>query len=177
VVPIKLCGGFNINELLLLGSGTQGSVYKIDSFTCIKIFKSKHACKDELHSLIIAQADSHFPRLYSYGENYIIRELVNGMELDKYLSSHKLTTDISDKLINLYDAMSRVGYNRLDTAIFHIFVTSSGQLKLIDTAKAIKKSTIYPDLILSGLEDLGFKEDFLSYVKHKRPDLYRKWLR
>jgi hypothetical protein len=68
---IKPYGGFNIKELQLIGSGTQGKVYRIDSQRCIKIFKSKNICKDELETLIIAQIDTHFPMLYAYGENYI----------------------------------------------------------------------------------------------------------
>ena len=37
--------------------------------------------------------------------------------------------------------MKIVGYTRLDSAIF-IFCTPSGTLKLIDTAKAMKKKAI-----------------------------------
>jgi RIO-like serine/threonine protein kinase len=175
VIEIKLFGGFNIEKLQLLGSGTQGRVYRIDALKCIKIFKSRKACRDELDTLILAQVDSHFPRLYSYGENYIIRELINGIELDTHLLSNKLTPDISHKIIELYDAMLKIGFSRLDTALFHIFITTSGELKLIDTAKAMKKTTVYPDLIIKGLRSLGYKNQFLSYVENKRPELYMKW--
>lgn len=176
MIVIKLYGGLNIKEMQLLGSGTQGSVYRIDSKRCIKIFKRKQVCKDELETLAMAQIDSHFPRLYAYGENYIIREYINGIELDKYLSSYPLTPVISNKIIKLYDAMIRVGYTRLDTALFHIFITQSGDFKLIDTAKAMKKKTIYPYLIISGLSKLGYKEQFLNYVRLTKPFLYTKWM-
>ena len=125
----------------------------------------------------MAQIDIHFPRLYKYGEDYIIRECINGIELNKYLSRTPLTPYISYKILELYDAMERVGYSRLDAAIFHIFIVPSGDLKLIDTAKMIKKKTIYPDLILSGLDVLGYKEEFISFVKYTRPDLYSRWLK
>lgn len=176
VIVIKLYGGLNIKNLQLLGCGTQGKVYKIDSQRCIKIFKRKQDCKDEFETLTIAQIDWHFPRLYQYGENYIIRECINGVELDKYLSEHPLTPNISNKIIELYEAMIKVGYNRLDSAIFHIFITPSGNLKLIDTAKAMKKTAIYPHLIISGLTKLGYKTQFLSFVKNTRPDIFNKWL-
>lgn len=71
--------------------------------------------------------------------------------------------------------MIKVGYRRLDSAIFHIFIMPSGDLKLIDTAKAMKKKTIYPYLIISGLEELGYKKQFLDFVKVSRPDIYNKW--
>lgn len=139
MIVIKLYGGLNINKLQFLGAGTQGKVYKIDSRKCIKIFKRKQICADELETLAMAQKDSHFPTLYAFGENYIIREFIDGIELDKYLSSHSLTQSISNKIIELYEAMNLVGYTRLDAAPFHIFLTPSDDIRLIDTARAMKK--------------------------------------
>lgn len=176
VIIIKLYAGFNIKKLQFLGSGTQGKVYKIDSQKCIKIFKRKQICKDEIETLVMAQMDSHFPRLYAFGEDYIIREYIDGIELDKYLSSHPLTENISKQIIELYEAMNLVGYSRLDAAPFHIFLTSSDDIRLIDTARAMKKKVIYPALIIKSLEELGYKKQFLTFVKISRPKLYTTWL-
>ncbi|WP_291699619.1 hypothetical protein [Clostridium sp.] len=159
-----------------IGRGTQGKVYRIDSQKCIKVFKRKKECKNELKTLLMAQGDVHFPRLYESGVNYIIREYVNGIELNEYLSNQKLTPEISKKLIELYESMVNIGYLRQDTAIFHIFVVSSGELKLIDTAKAMKKKSSIPNLLISGLEDVGCKEDFFNFLKSNRPDLYIQWV-
>ena len=68
MIVIKRYDGININELQLLGFGTQGKVYKIDSQRCIKIFKKTRVCKDEIKTLTMAQIDSHFPKLYSFGK-------------------------------------------------------------------------------------------------------------
>lgn len=165
----------NINELQFLGAGTQGKVYKLDNEKCIKIFKRKQICTDEIETLVMAQKDSHFPKLYAFGVNYIIREYINGIELDKYLRSNPFTQDISSKIIELYDAMSLVGFSRLDAAPFHIFLIPSGSIKLIDTARAMKKKTIFPSLILKSLEEFGHKKDFLNFVKLNRPELYNNW--
>lgn len=131
VIVIKLYAGLNVNELQFLGAGTQGKVYKIDSQRCIKIFKREQVCADEIETLVMAQKDSHFPRLYEFGEDYIIREYIAGIELDKYLSSHPLTQNISNKIIELYEAMNSVGFNRLDSAPFHIFLTPSDEINLL----------------------------------------------
>ena len=155
VIVIKLYSDLNIKELQFLGSGTQGKVYKIDSYKCIKVFKRKQVCNDEIETLAMAQIDSHFPRLYEFGENYIIREYIDGIELDKYLSSHLLTQGIITKIIELYEAMNFVGYRRLDAAPFHIFLTPSDEIKIIDTARAMKKKSIYPSLIVKRLAELG----------------------
>lgn len=177
MIFIKLYAGLNIKELQFLGAGTQGKVYRIDTQRCIKIFKRKQICANEIETLAMAQMDSHFPRLYSFGEDYIIRECIDGIELDKYLSSHPLTTKISGKIIEIYEAMNLVGFSRLDAALFHIFLTPSDEIKLIDTARAMKKKAIYPSLIIKGLAELGHKKQFLNFVKSNKPDLYTKWSR
>lgn len=176
MIFIKLYAGLNLKDLQFLGSGTQGKVYKIDSQKCIKIFKSKQICADEVESLAMAQKDPHFPKLYVFGVDYIIREYVSGIELDKYLKSHPLTQNISNKIIELYEAMNLVGYTRLDAAPFHIFLTPLNEIKLIDTARVMKKRTIYPYLIIDSLRKSGYKKQFLSFVEINRPDLYAKWL-
>lgn len=165
----------NINKLELLGTGTQGKVYRIDHEKCIKIFKSKKQCKEELKTLIIAQGDRHFPVLYHFGDNYIVRECINGIELDEYLINNKLTPELIEKLIELYEAMFKVGYTRLDAAIFHVFITPEGELRLIDTAKAMKKEAHIPDLLISGIERAGYKEELFDFLKNNRPDLYDVW--
>lgn len=172
---MKLYGDININQLQLLGKGTQGRVYKIDEEKCIKVFKRKNYCENEVFTLLISQNDSHFPKLYSYGDNYIIRELIKGIDLDKYLLNNSLTPALSNKILELYDAMYRVGFSRLDTALFHIFITDNEDIKLIDTARAMSKNVVYPTLIINALNDLGYKNQFLSYVKIVRPDILKKW--
>ncbi len=176
MIFIKLYAGLNLKDLQFLGAGTQGKVYKIDFQKCIKIFKNKQVCADEIESLVMAQQNTHFPKLYAFDTNYIIREYIQGIELDKYLKSYPLTQDISNKIIELYEAMDLVGYTRLDAAPFHIFLTPSNEIKLIDTARVMKKRTIYPYLIIDSLKKSGYKKQFLSFVKINKPELYAKWL-
>lgn len=71
--------------------------------------------------------------------------------------------------------MDYVGFKRLDTALFHIFITPSNDFKVIDTARAMKKESIYPSIILKDLESLGYKDIFLSYVRKNEVELYNKW--
>lgn len=177
MIVIKTYAGLNLNELPLLGRGTQGKVYRIDLDRCIKVFKSRKVCSDELKTLMMAQNNLHFPKIYCAGTDYIIRECINGIELNKYLAKYPLTPDISSRIIELYESFMKVGYTRLDTALFHIFMTPQNDLKLIDTSKALKKKIEYPLLIISGLNELGHKEEFLDYVGHLRPDLYEKWMK
>lgn len=175
MIIIKLYAGINVKDLKLLGSGTQGKVYKIDTQKCIKVFKRKQICGDEIETLVMAQKDSHFPRIYAFGEDYIIREYIDGIELDKYLSNKPLSKNISNKIIELYKAMEFVGFKRLDAAPFHIFLTPLNEIRLIDTARAMKKTTIYPSLIIQCLADFQCKEEFLNYVREINPELFKRW--
>lgn len=172
---MNIYGDMNIDKLMLLGSGTQGSVYKINEEKCIKIFKKKVDCINEVNTLLMAQLDNHFPKLYSYGEKYIIREFIDGITLDSYLRSYPFTPYLANKLIELYEAMYSVGFSRVDTALFHIFLLPNEEIKLIDTSRAMKIKSTYPKLILNGLNKLKYKKQFLSYVKIVRPDIYNKW--
>jgi predicted Ser/Thr protein kinase len=174
---IKKYGGYDIEKLELLGKGTQGWVYKIDSQKCIKIFKSGDSCKKEVKTLKMAQGDPHFPKVYSYGDRYIVRECIQGIELDKYLEVHPLTLEVSAKLIDVYETLGRVGYSRQDIMLFHVFVTSDNFFRIIDTARVMKEKTTYPRRILEELNRLGYDKEFLSHVDKLRPDLFRKWVR
>ncbi len=176
MIEIEAYAGIHTKNLELLGKGTQGTVYKINSEKCIKIFKSSRACIDEFNTLMMAQGNPHFPAMYSSGYNYIIREYIQGQELNKYLTANFLSEGLCYKIIELYEAMRAIGFTRLDTAIFHIFITPSGDLKLIDTAKAMKKKTVYPKLILNGLAQAGYMESFLNSVEKFRPELFNLWL-
>lgn len=166
----------NLKDLKLIGKGTQGKVYLLDSQKCIKVYKSKKDCNNEIKTLLMAQGDSHFPILYNFGVDYIIREYISGIELNEYLQKESLTSKLSSKIVELYEAIVKVGYTRKDTAIFHILITPSYELKLIDTAKAMKKKSTIPNLLISGLIDIGYKEDFFNFIKINRPDLYVQWI-
>lgn len=175
MIFIKKYGGYDISKLELLGKGTQGKVYKIDSKKCIKIFKSKSVCKGEAETLKMAQGNKHFAKLYDSGDYYIVREYIDGIELNKYLKTNPLTMDISSKILDVYEALGKVGYTRQDIALFHIFITSEGNFKIIDTGRVMKKKTTYPKIMLTGLKILGYKEEFLIHVKMLRAELYDKW--
>lgn len=175
MISIELYDDIKTENLKFLGRGTQGSVYKIDDEKCIKIFKKRNSCQAELHSLLISQSDSSFPKLYSYGDKYIVREYIEGTPLDEFLAENPLTDKLCHKIIKLYISMKHVGFERLDCALFHIFIVNDGNLKLIDTAKAMKKKYSCPVIILKGLSELNYKEQFLSFVRENYPQIYGAW--
>lgn len=124
----------------------------------------------------MAQGNKHFPKILESGENFIVREYIDGIELDKYLIDHSLDINITKKILQIYDVLRRVGYRRQDIVLFHILVTKKGVFRIIDTGRVMKEKRTYPKLILEGLEELGYKDKFLELVKLLRPDLYASWI-
>lgn len=169
---IKKEHGYNLRSLQCIGSGMHGKVYKIDNNKCIKIFKKAMVCQKEVETLAMAQSNKFFPKLYDFGDKYIIREFIEGIELDRYLKSNALTLDISSNIINIYKAFIEVGFSRHDTALLHIFITPCNDFKIIDTAKAMTYSTKYPKIILRDLKVLGYKDMFLEHVQLLDRNLY-----
>jgi predicted Ser/Thr protein kinase len=172
VKKIKKEHGYDLSKLEYIGEGTQGRVYKISNERCIKIFKKQSTCKNEVETLAMAQGNNFFPKLYDFGEKFIVREFIEGIELDKHLKNNPLTSELSKRLLDIYIALGEVGYKRQDTALLHIFINSKGILRVIDTAKAMSKSYKYPKIIMSDLKTLGLKDTFLSHVKELEPELY-----
>lgn len=175
MVIIKLYGGYDIDKLKCIGKGIHGRVYRVDSKSCIKIFKKMEFYEKELETLRMVQRDAHFPKLFDWGDKFIVREYIGGIELDKYLKRNPLTTDVSLKIIDLYDGIVKAGFSRHDTMLFHIFITQDVELKMIDTARVMKEAYSCPKLLLKGLNDLGCRDEFLKHVKLLRPELYEKW--
>lgn len=175
VIYIKSFGGYDLEKLEFVGRGMHGNVYRIDLIRCLKIFKKKTPWKNELRTLKMGQNDKHFPELFSWGEGYIIREFIDGIELDKYLLDNPLDFSMSKKVMELYDAMIKVGFSRCDTALLHIFVTKNRDLKLIDTARAMKGSRRYPEMIIRDFKRLGCLETFFHHLSVIRPELYDEW--
>ncbi|MBC2580865.1 hypothetical protein [Clostridium sp. DJ247] len=175
MIYIKKYNEYSIKNLEFIGKGIHGKVYRIDSSRCIKIFKKSSFCEKELKTLEMAQGNNHFPKIYDFGKNYIVRDYIHGIELDKYLAENPLTLELSQKIIELYKALAEVGFKRRDTVLFHIFVTGTTELKLIDTARVMKENTIYPKLLLKGLDELGYKKEFLDHVKLLNPHIYECW--
>jgi predicted Ser/Thr protein kinase len=177
VVYIKNYSDYNLKQLQFIGEGIHGKVYKIDSERCIKIFKKSSFFEKELETLQMAQSNNHFPKLLAWGKKYIVREYIDGIELDQYLKKNSLGIELSKKIIDLYEVLGKLGFKRQDAVLFHILVTEGGELRMIDTARVMKECTKYPRLIIDGLNDLGLKHEFMNHTKLLRPDLYDLWFK
>lgn len=173
---MPLPDGLKKKHLKLLGKGAQGEVYQIDATRCIKIFThSKSSMERELANGLKAQQESVFPQIYQWGDNYIIREYFEGVELRAYLHHNPLTESISGQLVALIRAFERLGFTRLDTQLKNVIITPQGMLRPIDFVNSARVCQPYPKLLLAGLQKLQLKETFLKHVKRIDRELYTRW--
>lgn len=175
----KKNGKVKINDLKgypLLGKGGDGWIFQLTEDKCVKIFKNENTQKLELEALLKGQSSSVIPRVYEYGSNYIVMELIDGHSLPDYLRKEKkLSASIVLKIIFMLEEMKRIGFTRLDTEIRHIFLNLRGEIRVIDLKKELNISRSVPTKLLMELKEMGFMREFLEHVKTLRPDLYKEW--
>lgn len=160
-----------------VGSGRQGEVYRLNKYSCIKIYYKSKYQRRELANLKKGESHPLFPKVYEWdNNNYIIREYIDGISLLSYFNrGMPLTTDLSMKLIDLWESLERLGFKRLDIRTSHIYVLPKGNLKIIDPTNLMNHRRLYPRKLLSGLQRHGVMEAFLLKAQEIRPDIYKKW--
>jgi hypothetical protein len=69
----------------LIEMGAQGAVFKLSEEKCVKIYTNPLQAQMELEALKAGQHLTFFPRLYEFGENYIVMDYFNAPTLKEYL--------------------------------------------------------------------------------------------
>ncbi|MCM3118281.1 kinase [Neobacillus sp. MER 74] len=166
----------DLNGFPMLGKGADGSVFQLSPEKCVKVYVNEDNQKKELNALQIGQSSSVIPRLYEYGSNYIVMELVNGGNLKAYLKKEKqLPKLIAMKILFMLTELKKVGFARLDTEVRHIFFNELGEIKVIDHKRAMTTERSVPTKLFTGLKKLGYLDEFLRHVKELNPSLYEEW--
>lgn len=166
-----------INGASLMGKGKQGMVYRLSSDRCIKIYKDPAHALMECESYRLAEGSSIIPKLYGSGPNYLIMELVHGKSLDIYLKRKAtITSGDTQRILFILHEMSRLGFTRIDAALFHIFIEEqSSSPKIIDLVNCYTKQYRLPLVMFKGLSKLCLLDPFLRHVKALDPELYQMW--
>lgn len=171
----------DIQELLkgatLIGKGKQGRVYKLDSDRCIKIYSDEQHAQMEHMSYCRAEGSPVIPKLYEAGANYLIMELVQGASLDRYLKKKgAMTRSDVERILFIIHEMTRLGFTRIDAAVFHIFIDQDQPTgKVIDLVNSYSKQYRIPLVMFKGLSKLNVLNSFLTHVKVLDPELYQLW--
>lgn len=160
----------------LIGIGTQGAVFKLDSKRCVKIYpKSAHA-RREKRTLKATKGSKVFPKLYDAGSNFVVMEYIDGPSLEEVLkTSGEMNEEIAKKILFILNEMKRLNFTRIDTRLRHILVTKKGEYKVIDNVNAYFSKRKIPTNLLESIDNLHLLNPFLSKVKKLDPKMYKEW--
>ncbi|WHZ02462.1 hypothetical protein QNH48_26565 [Neobacillus sp. YX16] len=166
----------NPTSYSLIGMGAQGAVFKLSEERCVKIYSSTLQAQMELEALKTGQHLSFFPRLYGYGDNYIVMEYFNAPTLKEYLRNCTyIPESFTRKLLYILNEMKKAQFTMVDAPLRHIFVLENEELKVIDHVNAFKRIHPVPLKLLRDLNMMLLKESFLSQVRKMERETYEIW--
>jgi RIO-like serine/threonine protein kinase len=166
----------NNSSLSMMGKGRQGAVFKINDQWCMKVYGEEEDCEREYFALSLGKDTPLIPNVYCKGENFIVMDMVYGIDLREYLQTNPLTKNLSYQLIQLLIVFKQIGYERIDHHKRQIFLQPDGTLKVIDVGRTVWRNRTYPyprKLLQSLGED--YKAVFMSHVQEMAPDLHDEW--
>ncbi|PED05196.1 AarF/UbiB family protein [Bacillus pseudomycoides] len=168
----------DLKEYKLIGDGKDGEVYQLTHDKCVKMFFLEETQKKELKALVIGQSSPIIPRLYEYGENYIVMEYIHGISLARHLKKEKqITEELTEKILIMLDELKKIGFTRWDTEVRHVLINEEGQLKVIDHKRAFTSNSKAPIKLLKGLKKFGLSQDFLNNVKNIPSSVDNTWVK
>lgn len=156
-------------EATYLGQGHNGIVYELPDKKAIKIFLKNKVCNDEGNILSKTNGSKYFPYLYKKGKLYVVRDLVEGNRLDKYIKHNGLNDGLIANIFELLSEFERLRFKRLDVRCKDVYVLDNKNLMIIDPKKAYVRRVDYPRHLMKGLNKIGELEKFFSGIKKIDP--------
>ena len=128
-----------IDLLELAGTGRSAFVFKIKSTNkAIKIFfpEFEYIAKQEAGIYQVLHEISYFPSIYDSGMNYIVMDYIDGHTLFECMTHGKIITSAHIKEVDYALSLaSKRGLNPSDIHLRNIFITTNGEIKIIDVAR------------------------------------------
>lgn len=127
------------DSLTLVGTGRSAYVFKIKSSNkVIKIFfpRFAHIASEEAGIYKLLKDISYFPMIYESGPNYIVMEFIEGLTLFQCITHGKsITPNHINEVEYALSLASEKGLNPSDIHLRNIFITTQGEIKIIDVAR------------------------------------------
>ncbi|GGA23291.1 protein kinase family protein [Psychrobacillus lasiicapitis] len=127
------------DSLQLVGTGRSAFVFKIKSTDkAMKIFfpRFTHLAKEEGEIYKILQGVSYYPTIYYIGKNYILMDFIDGHTLFECITyGEEITMEHIKEIDYALALASARGLNPSDIHLRNIFITSKGEIKIIDVAR------------------------------------------
>ena len=158
-----------------LGKGNNGVVYRIDDHKIIKIFNDKKVCETEYIILKSSMDYPSFPKVFDYGDYFIVREFVDGIRLDKYLNHNPLNEKLVRSLVDLIDDFKELGYKKLDIRCKDLYVQEDFSIKVIDPKDNFDREMPFPRHLMKGILKRNSIGEFFYYLQKIDAGLYESW--
>lgn len=165
----------NLLDCKFLGKGHNGIIYMLPEDKVIKICFNPESCEREYTILEKVNGNKYFPKVYGMSGNYMIRDYIDGIPLNKYIKRFGLNKELSLNLIDLLEEFKKLEFSKLDLRCKDIIVKPDGTVMVIDPKKFYSKNRDFPRHLTKGLYKLHVLKSFMKVVKEERPDLYSQW--
>lgn len=164
-------------EAEFLGQGNNGIVYKVPENKVIKLFYEEKVWYDEAYILTRTKRSAFFPKLYEKGRFYIVREMVEGIQLDKYIKKNGLNFELTKNIYELLEEFKRLKFKKIDSRCKDIYVSNDLKIKLIDPKKYYRRNIEFPRHLMKGFLKLEVLNDFYIYMKQINEEKTREWIK
>lgn len=162
-------------EAEFLGQGNNGVVYSLPENKVIKIFVEESVCKDESRILAKSKGSKYFPKLYKIGRFYIVRDMVQGVQLDKYIKENGLNKELTLNIYKLTKEFKRLGFSKIDTRCKDVMVGKYNEVMLIDPKKAFTRRVNFPRHLMKGFLKLKVLDEFFIYMMKIDKNKAEEW--
>lgn len=162
-------------EAIFLGQGNNGVVYKLPENKVIKIFVEEKVCSDESYTLSRTNGSKYFPRIYKIGKLYIVREMVEGIQLDKYIKKNGLNLELTKNIYKLIKEFKRLDFSKIDTRCKDVYVKDDCTIMLIDPKKCYKRKVNFPRHLMKCFLKLEVLDDFIKYMEKIDKKKAKEW--
>lgn len=162
-------------EAKFLGQGNNGVVYSLPEHKVIKIFVEEKVCNDEAYTLMRTRGSKFFPKIYKSGRLYVVREMVEGVQLDKYIKRNGMSKELAKNIYKLTKEFKRLDFSKIDTRCKDLYVGKKESIMLIDPKKCFKRKVSFPRHLMKGFLKLGVLDDFLLYIKEIDKKKANEW--
>ncbi|WP_143318344.1 serine/threonine protein kinase [Clostridium sp. HBUAS56017] len=162
-------------EAVFLGQGNNGVVYSLPEDKVIKLFVEEKVCLDESKALAKGNGSKYFPKVYELGKLYIVREKVDGLQLDKYIKKYGLNKDLVYNIYKLTKEFKKLGFSKIDTRCKDIMVGERNNVKIIDPKKCFSRHVDFPRHLMKGLMKLEVLDEFFIFMYQIDIKVGKEW--
>lgn len=115
----------------------------------------------------------YIPHIYEIGDDYIISEYVDGVDLSNGKISPQNVLGVAIELCDALEALHKNNVIHRDIKPSNIILGNDGHIKLIDfDAARIKKATVDKDTVFGGTDGFAPPEQFGFMQIDERSDIY-----